>query len=207
MSAPIYTLDNVAYATPDGRMLQSGISARVSSGQLFLISGPNGSGKSTLLKAILGKMRVSRGTLLCSIHDSEIAFLPQLENTEVHLPVTLRDVLQIARSASDDVILAIGLLRREQLGSAWNTASGGERKRTLLTRAILSHPSVLILDEPMNHLDSESRKVMIAALAKFLNFSNANRAVVMVCHQGLHDDERKLFDVVALPLTLQEGNN
>lgn len=200
----VLKVENLSYSTPTGRPLQNGLNLAVQPGQLLLISGSNGCGKSTFLKLLMKEMPVKVGRLESSFPRNEIEYLPQLENTEVHMPLVLKDVLALsqAKTFSLQEIKGIGLVSEAQLDSAWNTASGGERKRTLLTRALLRKPKLLVLDEPMNHLDEASRRVMSRVLSNFLKGTTQEspRAVVMVCHQGLEADELPLFDVVPLDL-------
>lgn len=200
----IFQADNLAYGTPDGRILQEKLNFSVSQGQLLLITGGNGCGKSTLLKILLGKLAPIKGNVQTSFSFSSVAYIPQLENTEIHLPLTLRDVLSISQPYLDwKEALSFGLLNEDHLDHAWNTASGGERKRTLLTRALMKKPSILVLDEPFNHLDERSREAMAAAMVEFLFPENCKRAIVMVSHQGLGSGEEDLFDVVPVPLELR----
>lgn len=198
----------LTYGIPEGRVLQERLCFDVLSGEMLLITGSNGCGKSTLLKTLLGEVPVLSGKLIKSDVFQRLEYIPQLENTEIHLPLTLMDVLAISQEITPSVesIESFGLLRREQLSGAWNTASGGERKRTLLTRALLKRPSLLIFDEPMNHLDHQSRKAMIRVMANFLKAEHEVRAIVMVCHQGLHPEERELFQVVRLDLDRKVGD-
>ena len=194
----------LAYSTPDGRMLQKGLNFSIRGGQLFLIRGANGSGKSTLLKVLLKEWPVDRGTLQLDFDDRSLQYIPQLENTEIHFPLTLKDVLKISiPKVDDDDVEELGLVRRSQLQSGWNTASGGERKRVLLTRALLSNPKVLVLDEPMNHLDKASRSAMIHAMGRFLK-EDSRRSIIMVCHPGLSLTERELFSLVEMELLANE---
>ena len=200
----IFQADNLAYGTPDGRILQEKLNFSVSQGQLLLITGGNGCGKSTLLKILLGKLSPMRGSIHTGFSFKSVAYIPQLENTEIHLPLTLRDVLSISQPRFDwKEALSFGLLNEAHLDHAWNTASGGERKRTLLTRALMKKPSILVLDEPFNHLDEKSRESMAAAMVEFLFPENCNRAIIMVSHQGLGSGEEDLFDVVPVPLQLK----
>lgn len=204
MNASVIKAKDLSYGTPEGRILQRSLHFDVAPGQALLISGSNGCGKSTLLKILLGESQAAGGTVTCPVERRRIEYLPQLENTEVHLPLTLRDVIVMShgRQVPFESLAAFGLLRPEHLDMAWNSASGGERKRTLLTRALLRDPKLLVLDEPMNHLDEESRRAVARSLAAFLRRTtpSAPRAVIMVCHQGLPEEEGALFSLVPLPL-------
>ncbi len=195
---------HLSYGTPGGRRLQENLSFRLEAGQVLLVSGSNGCGKSSLLKVILGEQKASGGRVTCAVPASRTDYLPQLENTEVHLPLTLRDVLSLSQSGTVDEarIRAYELLEASHLNLAWNSASGGERKRALLTRSLLKDPQLLVFDEPMNHLDEKSRAAVTRAISQFLKSSTPvePRAVVMVCHQGLGPEESRQLDIVALHL-------
>jgi ABC-type Mn2+/Zn2+ transport system ATPase subunit len=209
MDHGIFEAKSVRYSTPAGRVLQENLNFQVRAGQLLMITGSNGCGKSTLLRSLLGQIPIERGSIHRRVAEDKLQYIPQLENTEVHFPITLQDALNLqnGKRASWEQISSIGLLRKDLLSSAWNTASGGERKRTLLTRALLSHPTALVFDEPMNHLDSESRSAIVRVMANFLrNTGDEKRAIVMVCHQGLKSEERDLFDIIDLDLDGGAGN-
>lgn len=191
-------IKDVSLKTPEGRLLQRRLAFSVPPSKLILIRGPNGSGKSTLIKAIAGLGRIAEGEIKLGVRLSAVQFLPQLENTETHMPLTLLDVvsLSLKRRVSTAEACRPHLLTEQQLEASWNTASGGERKRALLTCALLTNPSLLLLDEPMNHLDQTSRRSMIESMARYLQSSTAKRprAIVMVCHQGLREIEKELFN-------------
>ncbi len=201
---PLLEAKNLSYGVPGGRLLQENLSFRLEPGQVLLVSGSNGCGKSSLLKVILGEQPLAGGRLYCAISAKRTDYLPQLENTEMHLPLTLRDVLSLSQAGDidDSRIGAYQLLGSEHLKLAWNSASGGERKRVLLTRSLLKDPQLLVFDEPMNHLDEKSRAAVTRAIAQFLKSSTpaTPRAVVMVCHQGLSPEESSQLDVVPLHL-------
>lgn len=196
MSGRLLSVSNLAYGYP-GKTLGSGIHFELESGQLCLIGGPNGAGKSTLLKVLLGRLPARAGNIETSLRRTQVAYIPQIENTEIHLPMTLGDVLTVSggEAPTPARISEIGLLTENHLTLAWNTASGGERKRTLLTRALLRNPKLLILDEPMNHLDETSRFIVISALKKFVTEADG-RAIILVSHGGLSESEAHQFKVV-----------
>lgn len=185
--------ENLAYGFSSP--LLKGLNLTLSDHELLLVSGPNGVGKSTLVRIILGfpPARIFAGQLQCSVAPGHIAWLPQLENPEFHLPLTLRDVLDISlpQAPSTEAIVALGLLRAEHLGLPWNLASGGERKRTLLTRALLHQPRLLLLDEPLNHLDTESRALVVKGLGDYLAARPA--AAVVISHDAFSGQELSLF--------------
>jgi ATPase subunit of ABC transporter with duplicated ATPase domains len=177
------TITALAYTTPDGRPLVRELSFAVPPGRIVAVTGPNGIGKSTLLRVLLGERAPSSGAVHFAVDRRDVAYLSQLHNREFHIPLTLSDVLSFAtRGRLDaDAAVGVGLLDRSQLTIHWNTASGGERQKTLLTQVFLGRPRLLILDEPMNHLDAAGRGRLREALARFT--ADGHRAVIMVCHE------------------------
>jgi ATPase subunit of ABC transporter with duplicated ATPase domains len=188
MNSPLIAVKDLSTATHDGRILSQSLNFSVSPGQIILVSGPNGIGKSTLLKTLIGNLKPKQGKIELNLPFSKIGYLPQLQNTDFHLPVTLRDILEASchHSLSVDEILSWKLLSEAQLDLSWKTASGGERKRTLLTRTLLAKPDILVLDEPMNHLDVQTRLLVESAIQKFVELPQSNgrkRAVLLVSHE------------------------
>ncbi len=174
---------NLSYGTPSGKILQRDLQFQLQSGECLLIEGENGTGKSTLLKVILGQMKPLGGKVNCPLRSSEIGYLPQLENAEVHTPMTLRDVLGLVPTwfPYKKALEEFPILTPSQLNLRWNQASGGERKRTLLLRALIQLPKLLVLDEPFNHLDENTQKQMQQILTKYLN----QGAILLVSHDPI----------------------
>ncbi len=189
----------LAYSTPDGRPLFENLNFAVSGGQLLLICGPNGSGKSTLLKLLRNELTPARGLIRCTVDCGKIGFLPQLQNIAFHLPLKLQDVVSLLTGRPGPDVLPLGLLKTPDLENAWNTASGGERQRTLLSCLLLNSPDLLMLDEPFNHLDRESQLTILQALEMFI-LQGSSRAVVLVSHRvlTLPDPLKKQTVLVAL---------
>jgi len=181
-SASILTLNDVSCATPDGRWLVSHLNIDLKKGEILIITGPNGTGKSTLLEVILQRRRCQTGTVELNLPPPAIHYLPQLQDSQTHMPFSLRDILRVSTSAaiSDDDMAQPGLLSKSQLDLGWNGASGGERRRTLLTRTLLGNPELIVLDEPFNHLDDNSRETIVSALRHFVAMQN--KCVILSTH-------------------------
>jgi ATPase subunit of ABC transporter with duplicated ATPase domains len=177
---------DLGYDTPDGRPLVRGLSFAINHGEALVVSGQNGSGKSTLLGLLAGQNRAVHGVI--DLRTKSLGFLSQLHNREFHIPVTLSDVLSFGGVSSSNAraALDIGLLSADELGLGWNTASGGERQKTLITRFLLMQPELLILDEPANHLDFDSRKTLCRILRKYIE--DGRRSLIMVCHESALED-------------------
>lgn len=183
MSASLLTVENLSLATPDGRPLGAPVSFSLAAGSIVSLEGPNGSGKTTCLRVLVGIASPSGGRIEWRVGRDDLAYLPQLQSYDLHLPYTLEDVIRsgVPRWLPPEA-LASPLLSREKLGLRWATASGGERKRALLLRALLQGKRVLLLDEPLNHLDRESRALVARALETFLD--TPGRGILLVSHEG-----------------------
>ncbi len=146
------------------------VSAFIPAGRLVSVSGPSGSGKSTLLRAIcaLGELEGGEilvdGVTLDSIDrqswQRRVAWMPQdptLPGDTVRDAVTMGDASiddRRIRGAMAELDLDLDLDRR--LGEGSLELSAGQRRRLALVRCLVRDPLVLVLDEPLAHLDSES---------------------------------------------------
>jgi ABC-type Mn2+/Zn2+ transport system ATPase subunit len=171
--------ENLELFTPAGRPLAHPLTFKISAGEMLLIEGPNGAGKSTLLKTVLGLHRHYRGQVNSTLAGHEIAYLPQLGNVQFFLPLNLGDVVRLEGGRTDEDIEKLKLLDRQQMTAAWNSASGGERQKALLSRTLLSPAKLFILDEPFNHLDQAGRESVQQSVLALLE---RKCAVVVVSH-------------------------
>lgn len=173
--------EKISYGLSQKCVLVANLSFSLKSGQLLLIQGPNGCGKTTFLKVCMGLHPILGGELRSPLKKSEVEFLPQLQNTAIHLPLTLVDILESVETKSFSLseILKFGLLSSSEIRKKWNSASGGERQKALIIRAFLSDKKLLILDEPFNHLDPKS---MAKVQTLIVNYLENGRAILMVSH-------------------------
>ncbi len=178
---PIVEAQDLELFTPAGRALAHKLSFKLEAGELLLVEGPNGAGKSTLLKAILGLHKNFRGKISSSLNGEEISYLPQLGNVQFFLPLILSDVVALQAQCSSSEIENLGLLGQKNLHAPWNSASGGERQKALLTRCLLSKAKLFILDEPLNHLDQAGAKKVQNTITAL---TAQGKSVLLVSHSA-----------------------
>ena len=159
-------------------------SFRIPTGTVTALVGVNGSGKSTLFKAIMGFVRVSRGSISIlgkpvpqALRANLVAYVPQSEEVDWNFPVLVEDVvmmgryghmnpLRIARRADHDAVASalerVGMasFRKRQIGEL----SGGQKKRVFLARALAQDSRVILLDEPFTGVDVKTEAAIIDLL-------------------------------------------
>jgi len=173
---------------------------QIQPGTRLAITGPNGCGKSTLLAVLARALDPSGGTYRLGDQDALALELGQARqmfavlDDEPHLfASTLRANLALARpgSADPDLVEALGRAGLAQwftelyqgldtvIGTGGRGVSGGERARLGLARALLSKRPVLLLDEPVAHLDHATADAVMGDLTR----SATEQSVVMVSHR------------------------
>ena len=159
----VHAEDLVAGYLP-GINILNGCSLTAYQGELIGIIGPNGAGKSTLLKAIFGQVNIRSGRVLLKGEDitglkanklveKGVAFVPQTNNVFPSLPIEENlemGVFQTPKRFKErfefvtELFPDLGKRKNQRAGSL----SGGERQMVAMGRALMTDPSVLLLDEP-----------------------------------------------------------
>jgi zinc transport system ATP-binding protein len=157
------------------------------------IIGPNGGGKTTLLKVILGILKPYSGTVEYNLSRKikSIGYLPQFNQVDEQFPITVLDVVLsglmlknrvITRYTKRDKKKAESMLERMGILDLKNKTigelSGGQMQRVFLSRAIISKPEMLILDEPNTYVDNKFE----GELYEILRELNDEMAILLVTH-------------------------
>ena len=176
-----------------GADILKGCSVDVDKGEIAVIVGPNGAGKSTAMKAMLGMLDLKQGSVLFKGKDithlspqdriaEGIAFVPQTNNVFVNMTV-LENLEMGAFLRHDDItetleqVFELFPILEEKKGQLAGELSGGQRQQVAVGRALMSQPSVLMLDEPTAGV---SPIVMDELFDRILEIRQTGVAILMV---------------------------
>lgn len=160
------------------------------------IIGPNGGGKTTLIKCILGLLKPTGGEISYYLNGQKansitMGYLPQYNTIDRKFPISVEEVILSGlsskkplsskftdgqREKANSVIARMGLEGLEH--RAIGQLSGGQLQRSLLGRAIISDPSIVILDEPSTYIDKRFEARLYELLAEI----NQECAIMLVSH-------------------------
>ena len=183
------------------------VSMRVPVGASMALVGANGAGKSTLFRAISGLLPVRSGTVRIFGHrlgacHHRVVYLPQRSDIDWQFPMTVLDLTMtgryvylgwFTRPGKKDERIALEAL--EQLGVAdlktkqIAKLSGGQQQRVLIARALAQNADLLLLDEPLNAVDAETRHIIARVLD---TIKKEGRTVIMATHY--FDEQDKRYD-------------
>jgi len=186
----------------DGRTLVRELSLEIGEGELIGMLGPNGVGKTLSLHTLAGLLPPTTGTVL--LDGEEMSRLSRrqvacrlgllLQDDAESFPATVSDTVLMGRhphlgplageSAADRTLADRAMAAMELSGFGHRsvaTLSGGERRRVAIARLLTQDPAVMLLDEPVNHLDPRHQ---VATLKCFREQANNGAAILMSLHDS-----------------------
>jgi zinc/manganese transport system ATP-binding protein len=193
-----------ATAMRGGRPVWSGVDLSVRQGEFVAVLGPNGSGKSTLLHVLLGLLSLSDGTATVlsgppGSANSQIGYLPQRRSFDSGTRVRGLDLVRLGldgtrwgfplpaalsasgRAAARRVEEAIELVGASAYAARpIGALSGGEQQRLLIAQALVRHPRILMLDEPLDSLDLSNQGAVAALVQRICKEEGVT--VLLVAH-------------------------
>ncbi|MBL4825801.1 MAG: ABC transporter ATP-binding protein [SAR324 cluster bacterium] len=187
----------------------------VDKGEIAVVVGPNGAGKSTAMKALLGMLNLRGGTVKLDGRDitgmspqqrvaQGMAFVPQNKNVFVSMTVEenlemgaflRRDDITETMEQIYDLFPILKTKRRQVAGEL----SGGQRQQVAVGRALMTQPSVLMLDEPTAGV---SPIVMDELFDRIIEVKRSGIAILMV-----EQNARQALDIADKGFVLVTGEN
>jgi ABC-type Mn2+/Zn2+ transport system ATPase subunit len=191
----VLDVDHVSI-TIRGKTIIDDVSFWIPKGEFVCLCGPNGAGKSTLLKAIMGLIPTIGGTI--AIGGQRVAaahhragYVPQRKGFDRDFPARAIDLIVAAlrgtwpasirpdeREKARAVLAKIGGERL--LDKPIAALSGGETQRVFLARALITNPSLLILDEPTAGVDARGRLELLELMTSLSRSDEL--AAILVTH-------------------------
>lgn len=186
---PLIHLEHVSHTYGERPVLLD-IDLDIHRGEMLGIVGPSGSGKTTLLRMMLGAIEPSHGVVQRS-PDVRVGYVPQVETVNWNFPVTVAEVVLMARTEGrrwpwaslEERREVKEILERLGIGDLGHRhireLSGGQQQRVFIARALLGKPQILFMDEPTSGVDVKTRHEVLHLLG---HLHQEGLAIVLSTH-------------------------
>jgi len=198
---------DVEFAYPDGTRALKGVSMGIEKGKKVAVLGPNGAGKTTSINMMVGLLRPTSGQVLINGQDLEdvkkgiIGICPQELVLWDFLTckeslMLMGDMYEVPR---DELKLRVeklldDLFLQDKANTVVNQLSGGMKRRLNLAMAVVHQPEIVVLDEPSEGLDPQSRRVLWNYIRHLRD--EEGKTVILTTH--LMDEADRLSDRIAI---------
>ena len=181
----------------ENRTILRDVNLTLNRGDFMLVTGANGGGKTSLIRVMLGLQKPTCGEVVYYDENSNLAtrmresigYLPQKNTLDLRFPMSIKEVVESGLMGVRDALTkeerackVAELLQSMQLDTLQNRqigeVSGGQFQRALFARAIISQPSLLVLDEPTSYLDNGFTEHLYYILEEF----STKTTIVVVLH-------------------------
>ena len=216
-ATPVLRLDRVALRL-GGRPVLREVNLELRAGEFVGLIGANGAGKTTLLRVILGLLRPDSGTVQVlgrplGRGNAAVGYVPQTQQLDPETPLRGRDLVALGidghrwgiplpsaarRARVDEALRAVDAI--SYADAPVGRLSGGEQQRLLIAQALCADPKILLLDEPLSHLDIRSAHDVVGLVARIGKARDV--AVLLVAH-----DMNPLLGAMDRVLYLAEGRS
>ena len=186
-------IQNLTFHYADKPPLYEKLSFMLTRGEKFLIVGENGIGKSTLLKLIVGQLKPDEGSIIFSQNTTVAYYAQELEILNER--ETILDNVKSYDYTDTEMrsMLANFLFRGDDVYKRVSVLSPGEKARVALCKILTKRANLIILDEPTNHFDPETQKIIGE------NFRDYDGTVIMVSHNPSFVEQVGITRMLVLP--------
>ncbi|WP_138502566.1 DevA family ABC transporter ATP-binding protein [Nostoc sp. PA-18-2419] len=218
---PIISIYNLNHYFGHGslrKQVLSNINLEINAGEIIIMTGPSGSGKTTLLTLVGGLRSTQSGSLLvlgrelCGASAQELMkvrryngyifqahnlhrSLTALQNVKMALELHKYIGLKKMRTLSAQMLEQVGL--GNHLHYYPDQLSGGQKQRVAIARALVSHPQIILADEPTAALDSQSGRDVVNLMQKLAKEQGCT--ILMVTH------DNRILDIADRIVHMQDG--
>ena len=220
-SKPAIAVDHLDHFFGEGELRKQvlfEINLSIASGELVILTGPSGSGKTTLLSLMgglrspqFGSLRILNTELvgaaktvavearrscgyIFQAHNLHSSLTAQ-ENVMMGLEVHGNYLRSERRDRSLEILALVGLEERSQYYP--ENLSGGQKQRVAIARALVSHPQIVLADEPTAALDKQSGRDVVDLMQKLAKEQNCT--ILMVTH------DNRILDVADRIVYMEDG--
>jgi putative ABC transport system ATP-binding protein len=221
LQTPIITIQNLNHYFGKGALQKQilfDINLEINSGEIVIMRGQSGSGKTTLLTLIRGLRSVQEGSLkvlgheLYGAHNNQLVqirrnigyifqahnllrFLTACQNVQMSLELYEEFHNQEAYAIAKAMLEAVGLGHRVNYYP--DDLSGGQKQRVAVARALVSHPQLVLADEPTAALDSKSGRDVVELMQRLAKEQGCG--ILMVTH------DNRILDIADHIIHMEDG--
>ncbi len=195
MATPVLRIDKAVIGFESDAPLLVDVDLEISPGEIIGVIGRSGIGKSSLLRTIAGLLNPISGEITVPVGKGEIGYIPQRLGLINHQTVGYNVIMGALprapfwqtlfslpgpelRQSARDAIEAVGL--SDKVLDQVSLLSGGQQQRVAIARSMVQQPQILLADECLGELDSETAKEIIALIQKLAKEENI--AIIIVDH-------------------------
>jgi putative ABC transport system ATP-binding protein len=220
-SQPVISIHNLNHYFGQGQLRKQvlfDINLEINAGEIIIMTGPSGSGKTTLLTLVGGLRSAQSGSLkvleqeLCGANSAALVqarrrngyifqahnlhgSLTALQNVKMGLELHEDISLQEMNQRSSKMLEQVGLGHRLNYYPA--DLSGGQKQRVAIARALVSHPKLILADEPTAALDSKSGREVVSLMQTLAKEQGCT--ILLVTH------DNRILDIADCIVHMEDG--
>ncbi|XZO03399.1 MAG: DevA family ABC transporter ATP-binding protein [Microcoleus sp.] len=221
ISEPVISMHKLDHYFGQGQLKKQvlfDITLEINAGEIVLMTGPSGSGKTTLLTLIGGLRSGQSGSLkilgqeMCNASPDKLVktrrnigyifqahnlhrSLTALQNVQMGLEVHGNLSRSQMRDRSTEMLELVGLEQR--INYYPDDLSGGQKQRVAIARALVSHPQIVLADEPTAALDSKSGREVVNLMQKLAKEQGCT--ILLVTH------DNRILDIADRIINMEDG--